>query len=83
MYLTKGLHLPFMMQAWWLFVLCTVIFFTVSYLTPAPDPEVIQKYTWKNPLAVLVSGKFDGRKDPRLWVGILVLTLVILYIVFS
>ena len=43
MYLTKGLHIPFMVQAWWLFVICTVIYFTVSYLTPKPDPEVIEK----------------------------------------
>ena len=60
MYLTKGLHIPFMVQAWWLFVICTVIYFTVSYLTPKPDPEVIEKYTWDNPLAVVTKGKFEG-----------------------
>ena len=83
MYLTKGLHLPFMMQAWWLFVICTGIYFIVSYLTPRPDPEVILKYTWDSPLAVLTRDKFIGIKDPRLWVCILVLTLVTLYIIFS
>ncbi len=82
-YLTRGLHLPFMLQAWWLFVLCTVIYFTVSYLTPVPDPEVIRMYTWKNPLSVLTEGKFTGSRDPRLWVLILVLTLISLYIIFS
>jgi SSS family solute:Na+ symporter len=83
MYLTKGLHLPFMMQAWWLFVICTVIYFVVSYLTPKPDPSVIENLTWKSPLAVLTAEKFQGIRDPRLWTGILISLLVILYIIFS
>ncbi len=82
MYLTRSLHIPFMMQAWWLFVICTVIYFTVSYLTPAPSAEVIENYTWESPLAVLTKGKFNGFKDVRLWSGILVLTLILLYIIF-
>ncbi len=83
MYLTKGFHLPFMMQAWWLFVICTVIYFAVSYLTPKPDPKVIELYTWENPLSVISKGKYIGLKDPRLWVAVLVATLVLLYIIFS
>ncbi len=83
MYLTKGLHQPFMMQAWWLFVLCTIIYFAVSYLTPRPDPEVIAKYTWESPLAVLTKHKFAGIRDPRLWAGMLIIALAILYSVFS
>ena len=82
MNLTRGLNMPFMMQAWWLFVICTVIYFAVSYFTPAPSAEVIENYTWESPLAVLTKGKFEGVKDVRLWAGILVLTLVILYIIF-
>jgi SSS family solute:Na+ symporter len=83
MYLTKGLHLPFMLQAWWLFVICTFIYFIISYLTPKPSPEVIEKYTWDNPLAVILRDKYIGRKDPRLWSFILILTLIILYVIFS
>ena len=83
MYLTKGMHLPFMMQAWWLFVVCTVIYFSVSYLTPKPDPQVIELYTWENPISVITKGKFIGLKDPRLWAGVLILTLALLYFIFS
>jgi SSS family solute:Na+ symporter len=82
MYLTKGLQMPFMMQAWWLFVVCTVIYFTVSYITPRPPAEVIENYTWDNPIAVLSRDKYSGIRDPRLWAGILLLTLVILYLIF-
>jgi SSS family solute:Na+ symporter len=71
-----------MMQAWWLFVICTLIYFAVSYITPSPSEEVIENYTWESPLAVLTKGKFQGIKDVRLWSGILILTLVILYIIF-
>ena len=82
MYLTKGLGIPFMMQAWWLFVICTVIYFAVSYLTPAPSKEVIENYTWEHPLAVITKEPFKGRVDARLWTLVLIITLVILYLIF-
>jgi SSS family solute:Na+ symporter len=82
MYLTRGLSIPFMMQAWWLFVICTVIYFAVSYTSPKPSAEVIENYTWESPLSVITRGKFEGVKDVRLWAGILVLTLVIMYFIF-
>ncbi len=82
MYLTKGLQMPFMMQAWWLFVICTIIYFTVSYLTPKPSAEVIENYTWDNPIAVITKDKFSGIRDPRLWAVILLITLIILYLIF-
>ena len=81
MYLTRELGIPFMMQAWWLFVICTVIYFSVSAFTQPSSKESLEKYTWKNPMAVL-SGKFGGLKDPRLWSLILVVVLIILYIIF-
>lgn len=82
MYLTRGLHIPFMMQAWWLFVICSVIYFAVSYTSPRPPAEVIENYTWESPLAVITRDEFRGAKDVRLWAGILVVTFVILYIIF-
>jgi len=82
MYLTRSLHIPFMMQAWWLFVICTVIYFVVSYNTPIPPREIIDNYTWENPVAVITMGEFKGIKDVRLWAGILALTLIVLYIIF-
>jgi len=82
MYLTHGLHVPFMMQAWWLFVICSLIYFAVSYTSPRPPSEVIENYTWESPLAVITKGQFRGMKDVRLWAGILALTFVILYIIF-
>jgi hypothetical protein len=42
MYLTKGWHIPFMMQAWWLFVICSIIYFMVSYLMQNPPKEITE-----------------------------------------
>ena len=82
MYITKGLHIPFMMQAWWLFVICAVIYFTVSYLTQRPPKEVTDNYTWDHPLAV-VKGKITSFSDVRVYAIILIMTLVVLYVLFS
>ncbi|RLD71748.1 MAG: sodium:glucose symporter [Bacteroidetes bacterium] len=82
MYLTRGLSIPFMMQAWWLFVICTVIYFVVSYTSPKPPAEVIENYTWESPLSVITRGKFEGLRDVRLWAGILVVTLAVMYFIF-
>jgi len=82
MYLTRGLGMPFMMQAWWLFVICTAIYFGVSYTSPKPPAGVIENYTWESPLSVITRGKFEGVRDVRLWAGILVLTLVVMYFIF-
>jgi SSS family solute:Na+ symporter len=82
MYLTKGWHIPFMMQAWWLFVICAIIYFAVSYMTPRPPQEVTDNYTWEHPLSA-VRGKFTGMGDVRVFTIILVVTLIILYAVFS
>jgi SSS family solute:Na+ symporter len=83
MYITEGLGIPFMMQAWWLFCICCVIYYSVSYLTPKPDPKAIAECTWESPLAVITEGKFKGLGDARLLAGLLLLTMIILYALFA
>jgi len=82
MYLTKGLHIPFMMQAWWLFVICAIIYFAISYITPRQPKEIVDNYTWDSPLAVIMKDEFKGIVDARLWSGILIMILIILYLIF-
>ena len=83
MYITEGLGIPFMMQAWWLFCICCIIYYSVSYLTPKPDPKAIAECTWESPLAVITEGKFKGMGDPRLLAGLLLATMIILYAIFA
>jgi SSS family solute:Na+ symporter len=80
--ITNRLGIPFMMQAWWLFCICVVIYLVVSRLTPKPDPEIIQKYTWENPLAT-VRGKITKLTDVRVLVIVLIIFLIVLYTIFS
>ena len=80
--ITHGLGIPFMMQAWWMFCLCSVIFVVVSLLTPRPDPETVAALTWKSPSAVLTHGRIEGLSDPRVLAGGLLAILTVLYIIF-
>jgi len=80
--ITHGLGIPFMMQAWWMFCLCSVLFVAVSLLTPRPDPEKVAALTWKSPAAVLTHGRIQGWNDPRILAGGLLTILVVMYIIF-
>ena len=80
--ITQGLGISFMMQAWWMFCICSVVFVVVSLLTPAPAPESIEGLTWKNPFAVLFGEKIREMSDPRVVASILLLTMGVLYYVF-
>src|SRR5712692_3490531 len=74
--------ISFMMQAWWVFCICSVIFVVVSLLTPPPPPEQISGLTWANPLAVMFGRKLEGIFDPRLIAALLLATMAVLYFVF-
>ncbi|HOW84600.1 MAG TPA: sodium:solute symporter [Candidatus Aminicenantes bacterium] len=80
--ITQGLGIPFMMQAWWMFCICSATFVAVSLLTPAPDREKIAELTWSSPKAVLARGRIQGWSDPRVLAGGLLALLVVLYYIF-
>lgn len=80
--ITHKLGIPFMMQAWWMFVICSVIFVIVSLCTPKPPEESIKRLTWEKPSQVLAQGKIQGLSDPRVVAAALMLILVILYYIF-
>ncbi len=79
--ITHGWGIPFMMQAWWLFCICSAIFVFVSLMTPPPPPDKIDGLTWKNPLSVIAIGKIKVISDPRIIAGMLLTTMVILYMI--
>jgi len=83
MIITKGWGIPFMMQAWWIFCICTVFYWVVSYMTPAPNKEAIKDYVWDNPKDILFEGKITSWKDSRVIAGLLLLTLILLYVYFA
>ncbi len=80
--ITDGWGIPFMMQAWWGFCLCSVCFVSVSLATPPPPPEKVEGLTWENPAAVLFRGRLSGWDDPRVPAAGLLLLMGVLYYFF-
>lgn len=80
--ISHGLGISFMMQAWWVFCLCSVLFVIVSLLTPAPLPEQVDGLTWANPLSVIFGDKAHTAVAPRVVAAILLVTMAVLYYIF-
>jgi solute:Na+ symporter, SSS family len=80
---TEGLGIGFMMQAWWGFCICSLIFVVVSLLTPKPDLQQIEGISWKNPLEVLRYSKGGGLSSPRLLAALILLFMAFLYYILK
>ncbi len=73
--------IPFMMQAWWMFCLCSLIYVVVSFATPPPDAAQVEAMTWKNPIQALSGGRIRSLLDPRLWALVLLAAMAVLYFI--
>jgi solute:Na+ symporter, SSS family len=74
--------IPFMMQAWWSFCLCSVFYTGLSLATPAPSREQVDGLTWEHPLAVIFAGRPRGLSDSRVLAAMLLGTVAVLYYIF-
>lgn len=82
-YITDGLGIPFLMQAWWLFVCCTAFYLVMSLFSePRPLEEIRELIFSKDTLRGLGS-RISSMKDPRLWAVLLLLIMIFLYIYFG
>jgi solute:Na+ symporter, SSS family len=79
---TDGLGVPFLMQAWWGFVICSVVYFAVSLSTQAPAAKQIDGLTWERPLAILTEGRISGPGDPRIVACTLLVVMGLLFYLF-
>jgi SSS family solute:Na+ symporter len=81
--ITDGLGIPFLMQAWWLFVAC-VLFHTInSYLSvPRPLAEIRSLIFTSEDLRGLGT-RLTGIRDPRIWAVILLIIMISLYVYFG
>jgi SSS family solute:Na+ symporter len=80
--ITTGLGIPFLMQAWWSFCLCSIVFVAVSLCTPPPAPEKVEGLTWEHPLEVILHARKTGAPDPRTVAAVLTAVMVALYWIF-
>jgi SSS family solute:Na+ symporter len=78
--ITDGWGISFLMQAWWMFCICSVIFVVTSLLTPAPSLESVEGLTWTDPFASL--REVRGWSSPPVIASLLLVTMIVLYIVF-
>jgi SSS family solute:Na+ symporter len=81
-FITQKLGVHFMMQAWWMFVICSLIFVVVSLFTPKPSAESVTNLSWEKPTKVITQGGFQGLRDPRLIATGLFILLAALYFIF-
>lgn len=81
--ITDGWGIPFMMQAWWMFCLCSLLFMIVSLMTPKPDPKSTEGLTWDKPIRVLAHGKIKTIGDPRILAFFLLVIMIVLYYMLS
>ena len=81
--ITKQLEIPFLMQAWWMFCICSVLLVTISLATPKPSPQQIDNLCWPNPLAaILEQGKLH-LLDVRVLAVVLVVTMLTVCYLFA
>lgn len=80
--LSDQLGISFLMQAWWMFCLCSLIYIGISLATPPPRPEAIEGLTWPNPIAALTREPLRNASDPRIMAAVLLSVLIAMYAIF-
>lgn len=81
--ITDGLGIPFLMQAWWLFVINTIFYIVMSYRSaPRPLAE-IQNLLFTRAHLQGFKSRITGIMDPRIWAGLLLVIMILLYSYFG
>lgn len=79
---STGWNVPFLMMAFYLFVMCSVILVVLSILKPDSDHEKAESLTWSNPMDCLKDKGWPGLGDYRFLSLVLFLIMIALYWVF-
>jgi SSS family solute:Na+ symporter len=78
-----GWNIPFMLAAFYLFVVCSAILVVLSWIRPHKHTAESRRLVWNHPFESL---RFEGRPgwgNYRRWALILFVTMVALYVVFA
>jgi len=76
-----GWPVPFMMSAFWLFVICSAVLVISSLLTPEPGVDR-SGLVWASPIEALRGEAWRGIGNYRFLAGLLFVVMVLLYIRF-
>ncbi|PUV24297.1 sodium:solute symporter [Sphingobacterium athyrii] len=74
---------PFMMMAFYLFLVCMLIQIILSYLYPVQHSAESELLYWKSPLEPLRGAAWKGMGNYRVLTGILLLIVTMLYVIFK
>ncbi len=77
-----GWNVPFMMAAFYLFVICSLILFAVSMIVPHTHTSESERLVWSNPLEAIKGQEWRGIFDYRFLSGLLVVVMILLYAIF-
>jgi SSS family solute:Na+ symporter len=81
--ITDGLGIPFLMQAWWLFTGCLCFFLILSiFSAPRPLAEIRDLIFTREDFRGF-GARLQGIRDPRIWTGVLLMIMIMLYIYFG
>jgi SSS family solute:Na+ symporter len=78
-----GWPVEFMMMAFYLFVICSIIMVAASLKWPHRHTPQSERLVWKNPWEALSSPGWKGLLNYKLMAGALFVVMVTLYIVFA
>ncbi|MEO7313326.1 MAG: sodium:solute symporter [Chitinophagaceae bacterium] len=76
-------HIPFMIMAFYLFLVCVVIQVTYSYIYPVTHTEVSKKLYWHSLLEPLKAKGWPGIGNYKILSALLLGIMVVLYCVFK
>jgi len=78
-----GWPVEFMMMAFYLFVVCSIVMVAASLKWPHRHTPQSERLVWKNPWEALSSPGWKGLLNYKLLAGVLFVVMVTLYIVFA
>jgi SSS family solute:Na+ symporter len=78
-----GWPVQFMMMAFYLFVICSVVLIVTSVIWPHRHTPQSERLVWRNPLDALRETGWGGILNYKLLAGLLFVIMICLYVVFS
>lgn len=78
-----GWNVPFLMAAFYLFIICSIILFTVSAFFPQTHTRESAALVWDNPASVLRAPGWKGIGNYKFLSLLLFLTMSALFVIFS
>jgi SSS family solute:Na+ symporter len=78
-----GWNVQFMMAAFYLFAICSVVLVTTSLVWPHEHTPESDRLVWRNPLEALRDRGWSGLTNYKLLAGLLFVIMVLLYLVFA